>query len=126
MQMHEFSLVSDLIETLTEEMRKRNATAVDEVRLEVGELSSYGIDQLRAAYESLTQGTPLEGSTLILDVRKAVVECTECGYRGGVSNIPEGHHHDLPIAVPCPACQSPVKVVEGAECKLMEYRLRVD
>jgi len=66
--MHEFSIAANLVEKLSEFVRENPDKKICEVRLEIGELSHIEHDQLHFCYESITKETPLEGSTLRIDL----------------------------------------------------------
>ncbi len=114
--MHEFSVMSDIMEALKEEAEKHNLKSVKRVLLEVGELTFLAHEQLGFAYKILSEGTIFDGAELTLETKPASVKCDSCGYRGEVSfsNSPE-YHFMLPT-FSCPDCGKPTDVISGREC----------
>lgn len=114
--MHEFSIMSEVMEALKEESLKHRFKDVKEVVLEVGELTFLAHEQLRFSYKVLSEGTIFDGSELAIDGRPAMVRCDSCGYegKGGFQDNPE-YHQILPT-FSCPKCGEPTSVVSGNEC----------
>ncbi len=117
--MHEYSVMNQLVSALLDELEERNVNRVKEVRIEVGELTFLGEDQLKFAYETLGKDTVLEGSELKVKSVKSEVKCEECGYEGGIdySERPEVHY-DVPV-ISCPECGSKPGIIKGKETKIV-------
>ena len=77
--MHELSIVSSVVETVTESLTAYPGARVKEVRLRVGALASVVRDSLEFCYGIATEGTPLEGSMLVVNVLPVVMYCVPCG-----------------------------------------------
>jgi hydrogenase nickel incorporation protein HypA/HybF len=77
--MHELSIVTSIVETVTESLADYPGARVKEVRLRVGALASVIPESLDFCYGIATEGTPLEGSRLVVDVLPVVVHCEPCG-----------------------------------------------
>lgn len=117
--MHEYSVMSQLVSALLDELDGRDIDRVKEVRIEVGELTFLGHDQLKFAYETLTQETILEGSELDIEEIESKIECEECGYEGAVNySDRSGVHYNVPV-ISCPECDSKPKVVQGKETQIV-------
>lgn len=123
--MHEFSVMSGLVDVVLEEVKKHDARAVEEVELEIGELTLLGKEQCLFAYEVLSGDGPLKGSKLTIREKKAEVKCKECGYEGPIarSNNPLDHLR-LP-RFSCPECGESVEIVGGMDCVITNLRLVV-
>lgn len=76
--MHELSLVTSIVETVTETMTAHPGSRVKEVRLRVGALASVIPESLEFCWGIVSEGTPLEGSRLVVDVLPVVVHCAAC------------------------------------------------
>lgn len=81
--MHELSIAMSIVDMALEEAERRDV-AIDAVHLELGPLSGVGADALLFSYEMACQGTPLEGSRLVI--------------------------RDVPIEVYCPGCKAQKKL----------------
>jgi hydrogenase nickel incorporation protein HypA/HybF len=77
--MHELSIVTSIVETVTETLNSYPGTRVLEVRLRVGVLASVIPESLEFCYGIASEGTPLEGSRLVVNVLPVVMHCTSCG-----------------------------------------------
>ncbi len=60
--MHELSIVSSIVDSVTETLEAYPGARVKEVRLRVGALASVVEDSLQFCYGIATDDTPLEGS----------------------------------------------------------------
>jgi hydrogenase nickel incorporation protein HypA/HybF len=81
--MHELSLVTSIVETVTETLAampdSSRVARVVEVRLNVGVLASVVVESLEFCWGIAAEGTPLEGSRLEVNVLPVVVHCEACG-----------------------------------------------
>lgn len=117
--MHEYSVMSQLVSALLEELDGRDINRVKEVRIEVGELTFLGHDQLKFAYETLSKETVLEGSDLNIEEIKSSIKCDECGYEGGVNYSDRTSvHYQVPV-ISCPECDAKPSIVHGKETKIV-------
>jgi hydrogenase nickel incorporation protein HypA/HybF len=80
--MHELSLVSSIVETVTETLAalpdSSKGARVLEVRLRVGALASVIPESLEFCWGIVSEGTPLEGSRLVVNLLPVVVHCASC------------------------------------------------
>jgi hydrogenase nickel incorporation protein HypA/HybF len=77
--MHELSIVSSVVDTVTESLAAYPGARVKEVRLRVGALASVVRESLEFCYGIAAEGTPLEGSRLVVNVLPVVMHCVPCG-----------------------------------------------
>lgn len=96
--MHELSIVSSIVDTVTESLQKYPGARVLEVRLKVGVLSAVIEDSLQFCYEIATAGTPLEGSRLVVYLVPVTVHCDACGREGPIDSLQSFR---------CPHCGEP-------------------
>jgi len=110
-------LMTALLDELGQE--KKNIERIKEVRIEVGELTFLGADQLKFAFEALGKDTIAEGAELNVIKIDSEVRCDDCGYEGGInySNDP-AFHYNVPI-ISCPECDSKPEIVKGKETKIV-------
>jgi len=113
--MHEYSVMKQLVSSLLDELEEKNVKKVKEIRIEIGELTFLGEQQLKFAHEVLSKDNSLEGSQLKVKTKDAKVKCDNCGYEGGVSysNDP-GFHFNIPV-ISCPECGEKPDVIQGKE-----------
>jgi hydrogenase nickel incorporation protein HypA/HybF len=120
--MHEVAVMSQIIELVLSEAKKRDAEQVSHVKLEIGEYTFLGEEQMRFAFEVLSKGTVAEGAYLDITTRKGVVECP-CGYSGAPEQ-PEDIHILAPILM-CPKCGKIANVKEGLGCTVRDISMVV-
>ncbi|MGD0548396.1 MAG: hydrogenase maturation nickel metallochaperone HypA [Terracidiphilus sp.] len=77
--MHELSLTTSIVETVTETLAAYPGARVKEVRLRVGALASVIPESLEFCWGIVCEGPPLEGSRLAVSVLPVVVHCALCG-----------------------------------------------
>jgi len=85
--MHELSIVSSIVDTVTESVAAYPGARVKEVRLRVGALAAVIEDSLLFCYGIATEGTPLEGSALVVTTVPVVVHCAACGKDGAIESL---------------------------------------
>jgi hydrogenase nickel incorporation protein HypA/HybF len=76
--MHELSIVSSVVESVTESLEAYPGARVLEVRLRVGALASVVVDSLEFCWGLATEGTALEGSKLVVKTVPVVMHCAKC------------------------------------------------
>jgi hydrogenase nickel incorporation protein HypA/HybF len=96
--MHELSIVSSVVDTVMDSLEKYPGARVTEVRLRVGALASVVEDSLQFCYGIATEGTPLEGSRLVVNTFSVTVHCDACGAIGPIENLQSFR---------CPSCGEP-------------------
>jgi hydrogenase nickel incorporation protein HypA/HybF len=77
--MHELSIVSSVVESVTESAAAYPGARVLEVRLRVGALASVVVDSLEFCWGIATEGTAIEGAKLVVKTVPVVVWCEPCG-----------------------------------------------
>ena len=76
--MHELSIVTSVVDTVTESLAAYPGARVKEVRLRVGALASVVRESLEFCYGVATDGTALEGSLLVVNELPVVMHCVPC------------------------------------------------
>jgi hydrogenase nickel incorporation protein HypA/HybF len=123
--MHEFSITSQLVESVIDEARRKNAKRVLEVHLIIGSLTLLGVSQIRFAYKLLTQDNIMKDSRLYIRHRKGKVRCDKCGYKGDIMFRDDPLYHTAFPTLTCPKCDSTVKIIQGKECVIKSIRMYV-
>ncbi len=120
--MHEYGLMQDVVERALEMCRSARAPGVAGVQIEVGDFAVASRESLETAYEILTQGTALEGSSLSIVHVAGRARCTACGFEGGAQDLGE-ELSEPPALLLCPRCASPLLVTSGAGITLIGLQL---
>ncbi len=76
--MHEFSLMTGVLDAVESSAKENNATRVVEVRLVIGEMTEVLDEAMQFAFEALTPGSILEGATLSISKVKPRSRCLAC------------------------------------------------
>jgi len=74
--MHELAIAESVVSSVLERTEGRTVSIV---RLRLGKLSGVVPDALMFCFELATAGTPLQGSTLEIDVEDGRAHCRTCG-----------------------------------------------
>ena len=100
--MHELSIVTSIVETVTETLAalpdSSRGARVLEVRLRVGALASMIPESLEFCWGIVSEGTPLEGSKLVVNLLPVVVHCGPCGQDAELEGVQSFR---------CPRCGEP-------------------
>ncbi len=111
--MHEYSLVSAMVDRVLHEARERSAVSVQRLAVRIGSLSGVEPELFASAFTLVRQGL-LQNATL--DIRRSEAEwaCPGCG---------------APIAaggpLRCGGCELPAKLVAGDEILLEQIEMEV-
>jgi hydrogenase nickel incorporation protein HypA/HybF len=112
--MHEYSIVSALLERIEELARERRARLVHGVLVAIGELSGVEADLLATAFETFRERTICEGAKLTILPVAARWDCAECR-----QDIPRG------AILRCPRCGRPARLAAGDEIVLKRVEMEV-
>ncbi|SRR6266568_1512916 len=108
--MHELSIVSSIVESVTETLAAYPGAKVKEVRLRVGALASVVEDSLQFCYGIASEGTPLEGSMLVVKILPVVAHCDTCNEDVEIESLQSFR---------CPRCGEPVSDLrQGRELEI--------
>ena len=112
--MHELSIALSLIELAIDEGAARNARVLA-THVRLGVLSGVVKEALQSAFEMASEGTPLEGTALVIDEVPVVVHCAVC-------DADQPTRRDEWFA--CGVCGTPsAAVVSGRELELTALEL---
>jgi len=84
---HELSIIASVVESVIDTLEKYRGARVTEVRLKVGALAAVVEDSLQFCYGIATDGTPLEGSKLVVNLLPVTVHCDACGAEGPIDSL---------------------------------------
>lgn len=101
--MHEVSLVGALLEQVRRLAQEHQATAVEEIHLEMGPLANVEPVLLRSAFEQLRSGPLFAKCRLCLMAVPLVGQCDRCQQRITLAELD----------FRCPDCGTGVRVVQG-------------
>ncbi|HLB69457.1 MAG TPA: hydrogenase maturation nickel metallochaperone HypA [Candidatus Methanoperedens sp.] len=120
--MHEVSIAGAIVDAVLEAAKKNEAKKVNEVFIEIGELTALNPDQMRFIFETITSGTIAEGARYNIQVIRPLINCKKCSYNGPIEFF-EKLHFILP-AVRCPDCGDlDVDIIAGRDCSVKKIKI---
>jgi hydrogenase nickel incorporation protein HypA/HybF len=113
--MHELSIVTSIVEIVTESLNAYPGARVLEVRLRVGALASVIPESLEFCWGIASEGTPLEGSRLVVNLLPVVVHCESCGQDAELEGVQSFR---------CPRCGEPCSDLrQGRELEIESFEI---
>ncbi|HIP16812.1 MAG TPA: hydrogenase maturation nickel metallochaperone HypA [Methanothermococcus okinawensis] len=123
--MHELSYATSMLNTILDtinnsDFKDENIKRVSKINLEIGELTFINVEQLKFAFEVVSQSTLCEGAEIEVEYIKPRVLCNNCGYEGDLDAKDE-------FDILCPKCQSlSLKIRGGKEFNIKNITLEFD
>ncbi|MDX1808152.1 MAG: hydrogenase/urease nickel incorporation protein HypA [Sulfurospirillaceae bacterium] len=112
--MHEYSIVSSLIEMCEEHAKKENATRITKVEVKIGKLSGVEPYLLESAFETFKEKSICDKAEFVMNIQDVVVYCHNCE-REFVLEKNEFF---------CPDCRSlDIKTIDGTDMYLMKIEM---
>lgn len=103
--MHELSVTESVLEIALRHGREAGASAVTDLYLVIGDLSTIVDESVQFYWDIITEGTPAAGSTLHFRRISGLLACRACG-----------HTYSPRDDLPCPACGGiDIEVLAGEE-----------
>jgi hydrogenase nickel incorporation protein HypA/HybF len=112
--MHEYSIVSALVDRVEREVRSHGGERVHRIEVRIGALSGVEISLLETAFETFREGTICDGAEMKVVAVPAEWGCSACG-----APVPDGG------ALRCSVCDAPAKLVRGDEIFLDRIEMEV-
>ena len=78
--MHELSIVKSIIKIVAMEAKKSGVERVNEVNLEIGQLSGIEFESLEFALKNLAPGSVIESAEILIEKPGGAARCNNCGY----------------------------------------------
>ena len=108
--MHEFSLATELIQLAQREMEKNMAASIQEITIEVGDLSGVDADAFETAMDLLSKDSVLDKSRITIIRSPGKGKCNVCKDEFGMT-----HRLDF-----CPKCRCfPSEICGGEEFRVV-------
>ncbi len=115
--MHEYSIVTALLEQCEQHASDNQATAISKVVVKIGVLSGVEPALLATAFDTFKQEGRARDAEFIIQHQGIVLQCNQCHQRSDVAER----------SVICPQCNSfDTHIVEGEEMLLMQLELETD
>lgn len=78
--MHELSIALSIVEIVKDEASKHHVASVDEIELDVGELSGIDIQSLITSIQVASSSTIAEKAKVVVNQINAIGKCNSCHY----------------------------------------------
>lgn len=112
--MHEIGVVRQVLRTVEEFAKENDLKRIDELVLDIGELSLIIPQYVEDIYPAVVKGTILDGAKLIMNVIPGLAECDDCDE---IFNVVEHEGY-------CPNCGSFEKtVLSGKDFTIRELHI---
>jgi hydrogenase nickel incorporation protein HypA/HybF len=120
--MHEISIAGAIMDAVLDAAKKHDAKKVNEVFIEIGELTALNPDQLKFIFETISAGTAAENAKYEIQVIRSLINCKKCSYKGHIEFF-EKLHFFLPV-IRCPECgEGNVDIIAGRECSVKKIKI---
>lgn len=107
--MHELSIVMSIISIAEQEAAKSNAASIEEIEMDIGELSGIEMAAFDFAWEQAVKGTILEQAVKKVNRIEGKGMCIDCDASFSIHQLYE----------PCPVCgQHFITIQKGKELKV--------
>jgi hydrogenase nickel incorporation protein HypA/HybF len=107
--MHELSIVMNIIEIATEELRKANGSSIQEIELDIGCLCSVEMEAFNFAWQQAIKNTSLENTREKINRLKGKAKCMNCNIIFHLKNLYDA----------CPVCKGhEIEIIQGKELKV--------
>jgi hydrogenase nickel incorporation protein HypA/HybF len=114
--MHELSIALSMVEMASEEALRRGGVQVFAIHLKLGQLSGVVKDALLFSYTVACEGTPLEGSQLVIEEVPVVVRCPDCRAETALASLQR---------FCCSACGALTsEIVQGKELEVVAMEIQ--
>jgi hydrogenase nickel incorporation protein HypA/HybF len=114
--MHELSIALSIMDLATEEAERQGGARVLGIHLKLGALSGVVKESLLSAYDLAREGTPFEGTELIIEEVPVLVHCPSCRAPQAVVSVQE---------LRCALCGTPGSdVASGRELELVAMEVQ--
>lgn len=112
--MHEIGVVRQVLRTVEEFAKENDVKKIDELVLDIGELSLIIPQYVEDIYPTVVKGTILDGAKLIMNIIPGLAECDDCDE---IFNVVEHEGY-------CPNCGSFEKtVLSGKDFTIREVHI---
>jgi hydrogenase nickel incorporation protein HypA/HybF len=114
--MHELSIATSMMEMAAEELARQGGTELYALHLKLGPLSGVVKEALLFSWDAACEGTPLEGSRLVIEEVAVKVHCSVCRVQRILPSIQEFF---------CPVGNTPTpEVVQGRELEVVALEIQ--
>jgi len=115
--MHEMSITTNLVELLNNQIKDCPGARITRVNLKVGRLTAVEPDALTFCFQVLTEGTPMEGAELQIELVSVRARCLQC----------QNCFEVVGFYFQCPRCSGKeLETIAGDELDLVSLEIEED
>jgi len=112
--MHEMTIAVSIVDVVCKKAIKENAIKINNIILEIGELSGVMVDALEFCFEAATKNTIADGAQLKIHNIKAEAFCKSCNNNFSIES-------DFS---PCPTCDNfNFEITKGKELTIKSFNI---
>lgn len=112
--MHEMTIAVSIVDIICKKANDENAKKINNVVLEIGDLSGIMIDSLEFCFDAATKNTIADGAELKINTIEGKALCKNCNKNYNLKN-------DF---TPCPICDDfNIDVIEGKELSIKSFNI---
>ncbi len=112
--MHELGITQNIVDVAAQHATAQGAKRVTSLSVQIGALSGVIPEAVEFAFEACSQGTLLEGATLVIERVAGRGRCGECGRETEIDRF----------TFACPHCDAfALKTVQGEELRILEMEV---
>ncbi len=112
--MHEMSIAVSIVDIVCKKAKEENAKKINNIVLDVGELSGIMIDALEFGFEAATKSTLADGAQLKINRIQGKAFCKNC----------DKHFHIENEFTPCPTCDDyNIELLKGKELNIKSFNI---
>lgn len=107
--MHELSIVLSIVDIATQQTHKSAATVVEEIELDIGELSGVEMEAFDFAWQQVIKDSVLKDADRVVNRIEGIGMCMDCGIEFHMQNLYDS----------CPVCNGHfIDIKKGKELKV--------
>jgi len=118
--LHELSVAGGIFQAVLDALKSMEGVrGLKTVRVEVGELTFLNPQQLKFAWEVLSEQNELtRGSVMEIERISPRGQCERCGWEGSLQTEEDPTYHFITPIFSCPSCGGDITIVRGLETKV--------
>ena len=125
--MHEFATAQKIVRTVVSVALRNNAKVINEILLELGELTFVNPEQLKFVFKIAADKSIAKDAILNIVNKPGAIRCKDCGYEGGLKyeeDRPEFHSMAALFTLDCPKCSSKnTEIIGGRELTIKNIKV---
>ena len=119
--MHELSMATSVLDTITDIAEKEGAIKISEITIEIGELLFLNPEQFQFCLELVMENTIAQGAQLNISVTPSKLQCKECKKEFRWDRSPDDHF--IFPTIQCTCGSKNLEIVQGRELNIVSIKI---